>query len=181
MEISSILVFLDEQMAEQKASIGELRNYKKVARADESEYLDKLLLAARRNLSYLKKRRRTIANPDANRTATVGEIASCLHLHLRRYLPRDLNPQVLLRAAEHVADVIIVKRSRKAVSSRHDKAGGSREKTAKVRAEFATGTYTSKISCAMWAVKALGMTYGTALKALANQPNPSSKNKRLHV
>jgi hypothetical protein len=84
---STRLAFLDEEIAEQKASIRELRIYEKGAGDDKGNaYLDKLLLSERQHLSYLRKRRKKIAKPDAQRTALILAINESLDLSLRNHL-----------------------------------------------------------------------------------------------
>lgn len=56
---------------------------------------------------------------------------------------------------------------RKAVNSRHNKPGGSREKRAQIRALWATGKYSTKDICAEEEYAGLGYkTFGAARKAL---------------
>lgn len=64
------------------------------------------------------------------------------------------------------------KNTKKAADSRHDKAGGTREKAQKVKALWASGAYTSKDRCAEEVCASLNIAFGTARRHLQNTPDP---------
>jgi hypothetical protein len=65
--------------------------------------------------------------------------------------------------------------ARTASNVHHDKPGGSREKRALIRAQWATGKFTTRVDCADQESGAIKMSYGTAIKALQNEPEPPGR------
>lgn len=143
-----------------------LRQLKATRNKQPDEYLDKLISNAKEMISYVKSRQKRIESPDPRRKARVLAIAEALHLSLRDHLPRNFSPTLLLAAAESVDERLISARSRDAVNKRHDQKGGSRDKAARIRAEYATGRYPTKDKCAEQAGAKIGMSYTAAKKAL---------------
>jgi hypothetical protein len=64
-------------------------------------------------------------------------------------------------------------RARFAANARHDKAGGSREKSKEMRTLWASGKYTSKDICAEEESRALGISFSAARKAIRTPKRPS--------
>ena len=64
-------------------------------------------------------------------------------------------------------------RARSAANARFDKPGGDREKTAAIRAIWASGKYTARDVCAEQECAALNISLSKARKALIGLPNPT--------
>jgi hypothetical protein len=66
------------------------------------------------------------------------------------------------------------KKGKHAINTRHNQAGGYREKKEKIRAIFATGKYgNNRTLCAQKECEALGISYSSARKHLLNTSNPT--------
>jgi hypothetical protein len=68
------------------------------------------------------------------------------------------------------------KQAKHAAETRHNKPGGSRDKTAQIQAIWASGKYDSRDRCAEEEARALGMSISTARRKLQNTPEPPSRS-----
>lgn len=74
-----------------------------------------------------------------------------------------------------LAHLVTLERKWRAIENanlRHNKPGGSRDKQAKIRMMWASGTYRTRDECAETEGRKLGMKFSTARKALRNTPAP---------
>jgi len=62
--------------------------------------------------------------------------------------------------------------AKNAALARHSQSGGSHDKSASIRAIWASGKYSSRGICAEQECAGLGMSYDSARKALRNTPDP---------
>lgn len=108
------------------------------------------------------------------RKATILDIASEIHLHMRDHVPMGAfgATDAFLRAAEAVQQKAS-KSARKGAETLHNKPGGSRGKQAAMKAAWASGKYSSRDVCAEQECAALDMSFSSARKALRNTPNPT--------
>ncbi len=67
------------------------------------------------------------------------------------------------------------RRGRETANKKHSRPGGSREKKAELRAIWDSGKYDTRIRCAEEEYEALGIGLHTAVKYLANTPEPASR------
>jgi hypothetical protein len=65
-----------------------------------------------------------------------------------------------------------IQNARKAADARHNKAGGTREKRARIREIWASGKFSSRNQCAAQECDALDMSYDVARNALIGTPDP---------
>lgn len=129
------------------------------------EYKRGLMSSTRADIERLRKLKR----PGPDQTALIDDVAKALDFSLRNHA--DLPPDVLIHAARQVVKVFNGQKT-KAVKVRHAKPSASKEKSAKIQDEWATGKYPTKRNCAKKAGHRLGMTPDAAYRALRNQPNP---------
>lgn len=106
---------------------------------------------------------------------TIDELLGIVPENDRAFM-RDTLKLVLRIAIERAASDALSKerrrRAKAAADALHGAPDGNRDKQARVRAEWASGKYTSRDRCAEEECAALGISFAAARKALRNTPDP---------
>jgi len=151
---------IDALIAEARASIKSLRKLDMPA-----DYRAKLMTDARDHLALL----RDLKKPEPPKTnALVIAVAKSLRVSLQQLEPLD--PALMRFAAERAVRVVEANlQQREALNTRHSKPGGSRDKKARMLAEWQSKKYKTKLECAEKAGPAIGLGLEAAKNALRNK------------